>query len=316
MVDVCCIGEALIDFLNIKDNLFEANCGGGPANVAVAVSRFNKKAGLISKVGNDIFGKMIRDTLQNENVDVTNLVLTDDYFTTLAFVKLNEEGERSFSFARKFSADLMLKKEEIDTELIKKSRLLHFSSLLFTHEICKEAVYAAINIAKAHNVLISYDPNYRPLLWDSFDKAKKEMIKPIESGYVDILKISDDEALIYANSIDEFINKYKEYMKIIFITRGKKGSVCYYKGAIFETESFDVTTIDTTGCGDCFMGAMLAQLCDKDIDNIDLNKLKEMVIISNAAGALCATKKGAISAIPAFNKVLEFVKSRNATQNI
>ncbi|MEZ0536476.1 carbohydrate kinase [Caldicellulosiruptoraceae bacterium PP1] len=311
MFDVVTIGETLIDFLNIKDNLFEANPGGAPANVAVAVSKLGKRTAMISKVGNDIFGNMIINALKDAGVYTNGIVKTDEFFTTLAFVSLNSQGERSFSFARKNSADVMLSKDEIDVDIIRNSKILHFGSLSFTHSSSYEATYFALDYAKKNNITISYDPNFRPLLWEDKELAKREMIKPIELGFVDILKISDNEVYLYENSFENFIQKYKDKVKIIFITQGKEGVTLYYKGNIKHLPTFNVDVVDTTGCGDSFMGVLLSFLCSEDFNNLDLKKVIEIATFANAAGALCATKKGAIPAIPTKNEIEEFLKNNS-----
>lgn len=307
-MSIVCFGETLIDFLNIRDNIFEANPGGGPANVSASIARFGGSAYLLSKVGNDIFGKMILDTLSQYNVDVSCVRITDEYFTTLAFVKLDQNGERSFSFARQHGADIFITKEEIDTNIIKSANILHFGSLSMTHDTNRSTTFYLLDIAKANKVMISYDPNYRRPLWKSEEAALKTMFLPIERGYVDILKMSEEEILLYAKTPEEFYDMIKNKIKILLVTMGNKGSRYFFKDKSKVVETIKVDVVDTTGCGDCFMGMFLYEFEKvSSIQDVDEDVLSEIVKKANIAGALCATKKGAIPAIPDYKEVLEYL---------
>ena len=304
-MSIVCFGEVLIDFLNIKDNLFEANPGGAPANVAAAISKFGGKSFLISQVGNDMFGKMILQTLSNYNVDISCVNVTNEYFTTLAFVKLNQKGERSFSFARKHGADVYVKKDNINLEIVKNAEIFHFGSLSMTHPENKDVTFYLLEVARKSGAVISYDPNYREPLWESRQQAVSTIFLPIEKGYVDILKMSEEEVLLYAKSAEEFYEMVKDKVKLLLVTLGEKGSKFFYKEESVMVETIDVDSVDTTGCGDCFVGMTLFEISKYlPFENIDKSLLYNIVKKANIAGALCATKKGAIPAIPEYSEVL------------
>jgi len=304
-LSIVCFGEVLIDFLNIKDNLFEANPGGAPANVAAAISKFGGKSFLISQVGNDMFGKMILQTLSNYNVDISCVNVTNEYFTTLAFVKLNQKGERSFSFARKHGADVYVKKDNINLEIVKNAEIFHFGSLSMTHPENKDVTFYLLEVARKSGAVISYDPNYREPLWESRQQAVSTIFLPIEKGYVDILKMSEEEVLLYAKSAEEFYEMVKDKVKLLLVTLGEKGSKFFYKEESVMVETIDVDSVDTTGCGDCFVGMTLFEISKYlPFENIDKSLLYNIVKKANIAGALCATKKGAIPAIPEYSEVL------------
>jgi len=304
-LSIVCFGEVLIDFLNIKDNLFEANPGGAPANVAAAISKFGEKSFLISQVGNDMFGKMILQTLSNYNVDISCVNVTNEYFTTLAFVKLNQKGERSFSFARKHGADVYVKKDNINLEIVKNAKIFHFGSLSMTHPENKDVTFYLLEVARKSGAVISYDPNYREPLWESRQQAVSTIFLPIEKGYVDILKMSEEEVLLYAKSAEEFYEMVKDKVKLLLVTLGEKGSKFFYKEESVMVETIYVDSVDTTGCGDCFVGMTLFEISKYlPFENIDKSLLYNIVKKANIAGALCATKKGAIPAIPEYSEVL------------
>jgi fructokinase len=317
MYDVTALGELLIDFTpsghSEKGNsLFETNPGGAPANVLVALSRLNKKTAFIGKVGNDQFGHMLKSVLENQKIDTNNLLFSEDVNTTLAFVHLDENGDRSFSFYRNPGADIMLTREEIREETIMRSRIFHFGSLSLTNEPAATATLTALEFAKKHGVLISYDPNLRIPLWRSLDVAKRQILKGFE--YADIVKISEEEL--------EFLTGYRDVLKgtevlqeqfgtsIIFVTLGPEG--CFYrsKNVYGVKTGFRVNVVDTTGAGDAFVGGVLSKILEmnKPLDLLSASELDEMVTFANAVGALTTEGTGGIPSIPTKEQVIDFLK--------
>lgn len=194
--DVTAMGEMLIDFtLNGQsdqgNNLFEACPGGAPCNVLAMLNKLGRKTAFIGKVGEDQFGRLLRDTIDELGIETKGLLLDREIHTTLAFVHTFPDGDREFSFYRKPGADMMLSEEEVDYELIRQSKVFHFGTLSMTDEPVRSATKKALETAKASGCLITFDPNLRPPLWDSLDTAKEMM----EYGfrYCDMLKISDNE---------------------------------------------------------------------------------------------------------------------------
>ncbi|GBF10724.1 PfkB family carbohydrate kinase [Tepidibacillus sp. HK-1] len=316
MYDVTALGELLIDFTpsghSEKGNiLFETNPGGAPANVLVALSRLNKKTAFIGKVGNDQFGHMLKGVLQHQNIDTGNLLFSEKVNTTLAFVHLDENGERSFSFYRDPGADIMLEKDEINEEIIKQSRIFHFGSLSLTNEPVATATFTALQYAKKNNILISYDPNLRIPLWRSLDDAKRQILKGFE--YADIVKLSEIEL--------EFLTGYRDVLKgtevlqeqygtsVIFVTLGSEG--CFYrsKKVYGGKEGFQVNVVDTTGAGDAFVGGVLYKILEmnKPLDLLNLFEFEEIVTFANAVGALTTEGKGGIPSIPTLEQVKVFL---------
>ena len=196
MHSVTALGELLIDFTDAGTSpagqkLFERNAGGAPANVLVALSRLGHKVAFIGKVGNDMHGNFLRATLEADDVDCTGLVMDDEHFTTLAFVALSPEGERSFSFARKPGADTCLSADELARDVIRDSRVFHVGSLSLTDEPARSATLAALDCAREAGCVMSYDPNYRDSLWTSAEAASEQMRSLIK--YMDLIKISAEE---------------------------------------------------------------------------------------------------------------------------
>ncbi len=319
MYDVVALGELLIDFTpygksNQNNDVLEVNPGGAPCNVLAILSKLGYKTGFIGKVGNDGFGKLLKKTLENENISTDGLVLSDEYNTTAAFVHLDEYGERSFSFYRNIGADEMLTIDEVNEEMITNSKIFHFGTLSMTNEPVKSATKKAIEIAKDNNVLVSFDPNYRPALWKNDENVKEA----IEYGLnrCDILKISDNELefITGINDMNEAIieikNKYD--IKLILVTLGDRGSMYWYNNCIGYRCGFKNEVIDTTGAGDTFYGAFLSKILEKGIENIDVHYLDEALDFSNAAGSIIVGRKGSLKSMPTkeeIDNVLEKVNT-------
>ena len=274
------------------------------------LNKLGRKTAFIGKVGDDQFGKLLKDTITHTGIEAKGLVMDKDIHTTLAFVHTFPDGDREFSFYRKPGADMMLKEEEVDYDLIRQSKVFHFGTLSMTHEGVREATKKAVETAKANGCLVSFDPNLRPPLWSSLDLAKEQM--EYGFGKCDILKISDNEIQFVSGKedYDEGIAYLQETYNIplILLTMGKDGSRAYYKGMRVERPGFSVKAIETTGAGDTFCGSSLNYLVDHDFENLTEEQLGEMLTFANAAAALVTTKKGAIKAMPVKEEVLELIQ--------
>lgn len=314
--DVVALGELLIDFTPAGVSpagspVFESNPGGAPANLLTAVTRQGGSAAFIGKVGNDFFGNQLKNTLIHEQIDVSGLSFDDHVHTTLAFVSLDETGNRSFTFFRNPGADIMLTKDEVNVKLIDEAGIFHFGSLSCTDEPSYSATKYALEYARSKGVTISYDPNLRPALWSSLDRAKQVITDFL--AYANILKISDEEFTFltgetdYAKHAPDFAQKYN--ITLLFVTLGKKGAYFYYGGKGEQVPTYDVAVVDTTGSGDSFGGAMLNQinrLCETlhcGICDFTHEQVLNMVQAANASGSYAATKKGGIPSIPTAEEI-------------
>lgn len=310
--DITALGEILIDMTyagksEAGQTLFEQNPGGAPANVLAAVSKLGGTAAFIGKVGNDMHGEFLRDTLKKHGINDINLITTDEAFTTLAFVELADNGERHFSFARKPGADIMLREEDVNMELIENSFVFHIGSLSLTDEPSRTATFAALEHAKQNNVIVSYDPNYRELLWKSREDAIIGMKSVIP--YVDIMKLSDEEISLITgkdnpgDAIDELIS---QGVHCVMVTMGDKGAVVGIKDGTVIAEAKSCKAVDTTGAGDAFMGGFLYKLCANKIrpEELTLDNIKDFAVFANKVAAFCVGKRGGINAMPSLNDIL------------
>lgn len=316
MFDVIALGELLIDFTpagksQAGNELFEKNPGGAPANVLTAVSKLGGSSAFIGKVGNDQFGHFLKGVLDKNNIETKGLKFSDEYNTTLAFVHLDENGDRSFSFYRKPGADTMLEEKEIEYDLIDEAKIFHFGSLSMTNEPSKTATIKAAKYAKEKGKIISYDPNWRPPLWKDEQTAKEGML--IGLKYADILKISGEEHEFLTGEKDLCAGTkmlFDQGIKLIIVTLGSDG--CFYrcKAGIGYLNGYNVKAVDTTGAGDAFLGGLLYCICKKEIDinNAVKGDIEDILDFSNAVGALCVSKRGAIPGIPSLEDVMNLYK--------
>lgn len=316
--DVCALGELLIDFtqngLSDQENLlFEANPGGAPCNVLSMLARLGRKTAFIGKVGNDQFGHYLKETVEDVGIDTQNLLLDEQVHTTLAFVHTKKDGDRDFSFYRNPGADMNLQAFEVREETIAASRIFHFGSLSLTHEGNRAATKKALELAKKHQCLISFDPNLRKPLWDSLDEAKKQI--GFGLSVCDILKISDDELTWFTGKedYDEGVRALKQQYPIplILLSMGRDGSRAYYKDAIVEARPFlQENTIETTGAGDTFCACILHHVLDHGLNGLTEETLLETLTFANAAASFITTKKGALRVMPSREEIEQLLGRR------
>ena len=313
--DVIALGELLIDFACKETDadgypVMAAHPGGAPANFLAALTRFGAKTSMIGKVGADTFGKLLLGTLEKAGIGTEGMIEAPDVFTTLAFVTFDPDGDRHFAFARKPGADTCLRKDEISTELLDRTRVLHFGTLSLTDEPARSATQFAVAYAKEHGKLITFDPNLRPPLWKSLEDARRE----IEYGLTkcDVLKISDNEVEFLFDTTDydkgAALIEEKYHIPLVLITLGKDGSRAYYKGRRVECAPFlQEHTIETTGAGDTFCASILNYVLDHGLEDLSDENLMEMLTFANAGASLITTRKGALRVMPTREEVEEFI---------
>lgn len=304
--DVTALGELLIDFtengVSGQGNpLFEANPGGAPCNVLAMLTKLGHKTAFIGKVGDDFFGKQLKEAIEEVGIDSTGLCMDKEIHTTLAMVHTYPDGDRDFSFYRNPGADMMLKESEVKEELIKESKLFHFGTLSMTHEDVRKATKKAIQIAEDAGNIISFDPNLREPLWNSLDEAKEQILYGL--SHCHILKISDNEIQWltgqedYTDGVKWILERYQ--IPLILVSMGKEGSRAYYGGKMVEVKPFiQRNTIETTGAGDTFCGCVLHYICEHGLDNLTEENLFEMLQFANAAASIITTRKGALRVMP------------------
>ena len=312
LYDVVALGELLIDFTQNGQSgqgnpLFEANPGGAPCNVLAMLEKLGNKTAFIGKVGDDFFGHQLKGALKEIGIDTSYLYMDKQIHTTLAMVHTFPDGDRDFSFYRNPGADMMLSADEIPDGIISKSGIFHFGTLSMTHEGVRAATKKALKTAKENRVLVSFDPNLRPPLWESMEDAREQVLYGLD--FCDILKISDNEIQWLTGKKDfdegaEWIQERYFGISLILVSMGKDGSRAYYNGIKAEMPAFIRNdTIETTGAGDTFCGCVLHYVSAHGLDGLSENNLKEMLEFANAAAALVTTRKGALRVMPSREEI-------------
>ena len=297
-MDILSVGEIVIDFL---PGVYIRKPGGAPANVAVAMSRLGRGAAFCGCAGDDDFGRFLLDTLRQNGV-LPLLKLTKEAITTMAFVSLNEYGERSFTFARKPGADTQLRFDELELSLLDETRVFHFGTLSLTGEPSRTTTYRAVEYAREHGKLITFDPNLRKPLWRELDEAKQQMLWGL--AHADVVKISDEEVeFLFGLGVQEGAQYILEHfpVKLVFVTCGPDGCWFQNKNASGHVDSLrNIKVVDTTGAGDIFGGSAVWKLLQtgKAPEALDEAALREIVSFACTAAGLSTTKPGGISSVP------------------
>ena len=314
--DVCALGELLIDFtengLSPQGNpVMEANPGGAPCNVLSMLCRQGYKTAFIGKIGDDIFGRQLRKTVEDIGINTEGLVTDRSVNTTLAFVHTLEGGDREFSFYRNPGADMMLNESDINEKIIAESKIFHYGSLSMTNKTCETATKKAVAVAEKFGALISCYPNLRENLWDNLEIAREK----IEYGlsHCDILKISDNEIQWmtgkrdFGMAVREIRKKYTN-ISLLLLSLGKDGSRAYSESGYASAPSSPANTIETTGAGDTFCGAILGKILEYGMMDFSDSELKEMLVFANAAAGIVTERKGALKVMPALSEITETIR--------
>lgn len=315
--DVVALGELLIDFTDSGvssqgNSLFEANPGGAPCNVLAMLRKLDRSCAFVGKVGDDLFGRQLREVVANAGIDVSHLIADSKAHTTLAFVHNFENGDRDFSFYRDPGADMMLTAEEVPEDMVSQSRIFHFGTLSMTHPGVREATKKAVACAKAAGAIISFDPNLRPPLWSSPEEARRQ----IEWGLAqcDVLKIADNELEFMTGQSDfdrgaAILQERFPGIRVLNVTAGAEGSYAYHEGKRVFVPAFDLGgTIETTGAGDTFCACVLDFVLEHGLANLTETDLTDMLRFANTAAYVVTTKKGVIRSLPEKQQVLDLLK--------
>jgi sugar/nucleoside kinase (ribokinase family) len=304
-MDVISLGEALIDFTPGKEEgSYIRNPGGAPANFAVGTAKNGLDVAFLGRLGNDDFGVFIAETLEKNRVKILLPELLEEVVTTMAFVTLHEGGERSFTFARKPGADIMLKMTDIRKEDVQNCKVLHAGSFSMSASPSKEATYYAVKLANEYKKMVSFDVNYRDMVW----KSQKEAIEEVTNilPYVDLLKKSEEE-LDFLGGEENIPAAMKKYgISIVIETLGAKGAKYYFDGKSGVLLGREVVAIDATGAGDAFWSGFVSKLLIEGV--VEITDLAEEKILSavkygNIAGSLCVQKSGGIPSLPNRNEI-------------
>ncbi|MCP4167208.1 MAG: carbohydrate kinase [Chloroflexi bacterium] len=330
------LGELLIDMFpaeigrRLADvTAFYPKPGGAPANVAVAARRLGVDTAFIGKVGDDAFGHYLIEVMGQQGVDTRGMRVDHDARTTMAVIALPDEHTAEYVFYRNPGADQRLHPDDLDLDLLRSARALHFGSLSLSDEPSRSATYQAVHSACEAGTLVSYDVNYRPSLWQSPDHAVAQIAAMIPN--VDLLKVNEIEIDLLVggqrlevgmlraegrdqrSGIDILAEKAARLLEmgpeLVVVTLGAEGSYFQFDRGSGLVPPFPVETVDAVGCGDAFIAGVLTQLtyAENWRANLSPHRLSEILQYANAVGALTATKQGVIPALPTSAEVNAFL---------
>ncbi len=311
--DVIALGELLVDFTGngnsaVGNPLFEACPGGAPCNVLSMLRKFGRSCAFVGKVGDDLFGNFLENTLKDIGIDTAALSKDPDTRTTLAFVQTLPGGDRSFSFYRNPGADMCLQVEDLPEERIRNAEIFHFGTLSMTHDNVRAATERAVALSKSGNRIVSFDPNIRLPLWKAPEDARNAASWGL--GQCDVLKIADNELLFMTGISDIYEGAYAlqaryPNIKILNVTAGAEGSYSFYKNEapVFEPAYHLGGVIDTTGAGDAFCGSVLNFVLEHGTENLSEQDRSMMLRTANAAAYIVSTRHGAIRSMPNLSEI-------------
>ena len=301
MTDLYSIGEMVIDFIpGSEPASYIRKAGGAPANVAIAVTKNGLKAAMCCKVGDDDFGRFLMDTLAQYNVKAVSPKLCREAITTMAFVTLAENGERRFTFARKPGADMMLSEADVKEGDIADSVIVHAGSCSLSARPEADATVKALRLGHEYGKLVSFDVNYRNLMWnDDIDACTRAVMEVLK--YVDLLKISEEEVDMMGGEEAIPSLMLENDITLVVQTLGSRGARAYFVGRSFDIPGRKARAVDATGAGDAFWGAFLAKLRMLGVEKAaDLTEdiIRRALDYGNISGCICVQQKGAIASIP------------------
>ncbi len=299
-------GDAVVDLIPDSESSYLKCPGGAPANVAVAIARLDGDAAFVGRVGQDPLGRFMQQTLKQEQVDTQMMILDEAQRTSTVIVDLDDSGERSFTFMVKPSADQFLETSDLPT--FTQGQWLHVCSIALANEPSRSSTLEAMRQIKAAGGYVSFDPNLREEVW-----ANPEELKPVVREAItlaDVVKFSDDELLFLTGSdtLEQGVEALKPFKNTLaLITQGAKGALVLFEKTQQLIASQAVSPVDTTGAGDAFVGGLLAKLSQYN-DWQQLEVIHSAVKWANGCGALATTQKGAMTALPSYQALEEYIQ--------
>lgn len=312
--EVASLGELLIDMVPLPAAPgalnFAAKPGGAPGNSAVGLAKLGRSVAMLSKVGDDAFGRLLTGTIAASGASVEHIVVSDRHLTGMAVVTLDAQGDRDFLFYRQDCADANYAPEEVPAAVIEAAGILHVNSLVLASPVSAAAQRHALALAQKAGITLSVDPNLRPLLWDSREAmiaGAREMI-----AAANILKIGEDELAIITGIADPAAaleSLWHPGLRVAAVTAAARGATIVTPTARVSVSGVPVKVVDTTGCGDSFMAAFLAGLIESGFD-LSPESLARIGRFACAAGAITATAPGGMDAMPSRAALESFMAER------
>ncbi|EFA9496054.1 aminoimidazole riboside kinase [Escherichia coli] len=291
------LGDAVVDLLPESDGRLLPCPGGAPANVAVGIARLGGTSGFIGRVGDDPFGALMQRTLLTEGVDITYLKQDEWHRTSTVLVDLNDQGERSFTFMVRPSADLFL--ETTDLPCWRHGEWLHLCSIALSAEPSRTSAFTAMTAIRHAGGFVSFDPNIREDLWQDEHLLRLCLRQALQLA--DVVKLSEEEWRLISGKTQndrDICALAKEYeIAMLLVTKGAEGVVVCYRGQVHHFAGMSVNCVDSTGAGDAFVAGLLTGLSSTGLST-DEREMRRTIDLAQRCGALAVTAKGAMTALP------------------
>ncbi|HAW4263050.1 TPA: aminoimidazole riboside kinase [Escherichia coli] len=291
------LGDAVVDLLPESDGRLLPCPGGAPANVAVGIARLGGTSGFIGRVGDDPFGALMQRTLLTEGVDITYLKQDEWHRTSTVLVDLNDQGERSFTFMVRPSADLFL--ETTDLPCWRHGEWLHLCSIALSAEPSRTSAFTAMTAIRHAGGFVSFDPNIREDLWQDEHLLRLCLRQALQLA--DVVKLSEEEWRLISGKTQndrDICALAKQYeIAMLLVTKGAEGVVVCYRGQVHHFAGMSVNCVDSTGAGDAFVAGLLTGLSSTGLST-DEREMRRIIDLAQRCGALAVTAKGAMTALP------------------
>ncbi len=291
------LGDVVVDLLPESDGRLLPCPGGAPANVAVGIARLGGTSGFIGRVGDDPFGALMQRTLLTEGVDITYLKQDEWHRTSTVLVDLNDQGERSFTFMVRPSADLFL--ETTDLPCWRHGEWLHLCSIALSAEPSRTSAFTAMTAIRHAGGFVSFDPNIREDLWQDEHLLRLCLRQALQLA--DVVKLSEEEWRLISGKTQndwDICALAKEYeIAMLLVTKGAEGVVVCYRGQVHHFAGMSVNCVDSTGAGDAFVAGLLTGLSSTGLST-DEREMRRIIDLAQRCGALAVTAKGAMTALP------------------
>ncbi|HCX4802992.1 TPA: aminoimidazole riboside kinase [Escherichia coli] len=291
------LGDAVVDLLPESDGRLLPCPGGAAANVAVGIARLGGTSGFIGRVGDDPFGALMQRTLLTEGVDITYLKQDEWHRTSTVLVDLNDQGERSFTFMVRPSADLFL--ETTDLPCWRHGEWLHLCSIALSAEPSRTSAFTAMTAIRHAGGFVSFDPNIREDLWQDEHLLRLCLRQALQLA--DVVKLSEEEWRLISGKTQndrDICALAKEYeIAMLLVTKGAEGVVVCYRGQVHHFAGMSVNCVDSTGAGDAFVAGLLTGLSSTGLST-DEREMRRIIDLAQRCGALAVTAKGAMTALP------------------
>lgn len=317
MFDMIAVGEILIDLVGTGDLQFSGTVGGAPCNALAQAAKLGSRTAFIGMVGDDAFGRACAHQLDELKIDRTYLAVTQQADTTLAFVTLDKNGDRDFTFYRRPGADTLLTVKNIPFGRIAQSRVYLFGGVSLSQDPTRAAVFYSLFKLSGTSVLRAFDPNLRPVLWEDLDEAKALGRKAM--GLCDILKLSSEEAVFFSgrqNPLDGARALQEEFrIPLVLMSMGSKGCSVLLHGDCCHLDAIPTQSVDTTAAGDSFFGAFLHRLLQHSftsLDELSPGQIVEAAQFATAAASITVSRRGSIPALPVLEEIQAVLTKKEA----